>query len=232
MNSRPTCDCLAPQDSNQLWPTLHLHKDHQDTGSEAWNRLLEAIERTAVDECEEFAPGTELRQEQWRTIVELPRTIAKLKNVKRLILYGSGLVRIPPEIGAMSSLEEFDVYTSYRLHWFPFEISRCIRLNKSRVSTRALYGNWKYRPPFPLLPQRDLDEIVPSNCSVCRGRFSPSGPLQRWISLRVGTDVLPLLVHACSAGCIAGLPQPAENYVQSPHLGGNNLRQPHGDQVE
>lgn len=35
------------------------------------------------------------------------------------MLYRSNLVRIPPEIGAMTSLEEFTPYTSYRLHWFP-----------------------------------------------------------------------------------------------------------------
>ena len=31
------------------------------------------------------------------------------------MLYRSNLVRIPPEIGMMTSLEEFDPYTSYRL---------------------------------------------------------------------------------------------------------------------
>lgn len=40
------------------------------------------------------------------------------------MLYGSNLVRIPPEIGAMTSLEEFTPYTSYRLHWVPYEITR------------------------------------------------------------------------------------------------------------
>ena len=58
-------------------------------------------------------------------------------------LYGSGLVRIPPEVGEMTALEDFDPYTSYRLHWFPFEITRCPKLKDSRVSTRALYGNFK-----------------------------------------------------------------------------------------
>ena len=65
------------------------------------------------------------------------------------MLYGSNLVRIPAEIGAMTSLEEFTPYTSYRLHWFPYELTRCPRLVRSTVSSSALYGNFKYRPPFP-----------------------------------------------------------------------------------
>jgi hypothetical protein len=81
---------------------------------------------------EKLAPGEETQ------IVTLPSTIAKLKSVKRLFLYGSSLVRVPPEIGEMSTLEVFDSYTSYRLHWFPYEITRCPKLRHSRVSTRAL----------------------------------------------------------------------------------------------
>ncbi|MDX2565372.1 hypothetical protein PV371_38115 [Streptomyces sp. TX20-6-3] len=66
-------------------------------------------------------------------------------------LYGSNLVRIPPEIGAMTSLEEFSPYTSHRLHWFPYEITRCWKLVRSTISTRSLFGNFKLRPPFPRL---------------------------------------------------------------------------------
>ena len=226
MSDQPTCDCLEPQYTNSRWPTLRLHTDRQDTGSEAWIRLLNLVDEAADDGRPEFNPARELGWAQWSTIVELPRSIAKLKAVKRLNLYGSGLVRIPPEVGEMTGLEELDLYTSYRLHWLPFEITRCSELEASTVSTRALYGNYKYRPPFPKLPQTDVDEVVPAKCSVCRGKFGPSGPLQRWISVRVATDVLPLLVHACSAGCIARLPRPAEGYVQSVHTGGNKVRQP------
>jgi hypothetical protein len=230
MNDQPTCDCLEPQYKNRRWPTLRLHADRQDTDSDAWKRLLDLIDTAAADGRSELDPAGELGWEEWWTIVELPRSITKLKAVKRLTLYGSGLVRIPAEIGEMTALEEFDPYTSYRLHWFPYEITRCPNLKSSRVSTRALYGNSKYRPPFPKLPQTDLAEAAPAKCSVCRGEFAPSGPRQRWISLRVATDVLPLLVHACSEGCIARLPQPAEGYVQVPHTGGNNVLQPPQDQ--
>jgi hypothetical protein len=40
----------------------------------------------------------------------LPPAIAKLTEVKHLVLYGTNLVRIPPEIGAMSALEVFAPY--------------------------------------------------------------------------------------------------------------------------
>jgi hypothetical protein len=126
----------------------------------------------------------------------------------------------------MSSLEEFDPYTSSRLHFFPYEITRCLHLKQSRISTRALYGNYKFRPPFPHLPQTDVDQVVPQVCSVCGGRFPPTGPRQRWLSLRVATDVMPLLVHACSDGCISRLPRPADGYVQLPHPGGIGVQQP------
>jgi hypothetical protein len=49
-----------------------------------------------------------------------------------------------------------------------------------------------------------------------------------WISLRVATDVLPLLVNACSAACVSALPSGAEDYVQLPHTGGR-VKQPLSD---
>ena len=137
----------------------------------------------------------------------------------------SSLTRIPPEIGEMSNLEKFSPYTSYRLHWFPYEILRCKNLADSTVSTRALYGNYKYRPPFPKLPQ-SVSVLAPKCCSVCNGPFGESGPLQRWISLRVATDILPLLVHACSEGCVSNLPTPPDKYINTPHSGGPAIQQP------
>jgi hypothetical protein len=49
-----------------------------------------------------------------------------------------------------------------------------------------------------------------------------------WISLGVGTDVLPLLVNACSAACVDALPTPARNHVAVVHTGGPDLKQPPG----
>ena len=207
------------------WRKLSFHTKAQDTNSGAWKSLEAYIAKVREDRSDELNPMSGVGPENWEQILTLPKSIATLKAVKYLSLYGSHLVRIPPEIGEMAALEEFDPYTSYRLHWFPYEITRCPRLKKSRISTRALYGNYKYRPPFPRLPQT-LPELAPATCSVCNGLFSEGKILQAWISLKVATDVLPLLVHACSDQCLKNLPAPAQGYVQSSHLGGLDLVQP------
>src|SRR5262249_19131090 len=114
----------------------------------------------------------------------------------------------------------------YRLHWVPFEVTRCASLKRSRVSTRALYGNYKYRPPFPRLLVPESKQNLPAKCSVCRSSLRPEEVQQAWISLRVATDVLPLLVNACSLECIQRLPAPAYGYIEHPHAGGLNAKQP------
>ena len=144
----------------------------------------------------------------------------------------------------MESLESFEPYTSHRLHWFPFEITRCRRLARSVVSTRSLYGNYKVRPPFPSLqPARpsaadlDLAHLAPAvwgaeavtACSVCGSSLTMTGLHQAWISLRVATDVLPLLVNACSDNCVRKTPLGAEGYVRTPHGGGPTVPQPPPD---
>ncbi|QDU57369.1 hypothetical protein Pan181_35840 [Aeoliella mucimassa] len=223
--TRPSCNCLNAQYSGGRWPNLALHGEVQDERAPAWIQLLELIEQAAADGREEFAPGRDIDPHDWTQIVTLPASIAKLTRVRRLTLYGSSLVRIPPQIGEMAALENFTPYTSYRLHWLPFEITRCKRLIDSTVSTRALYGNYKYRPPFPNLPQSALD-ATPETCSLCNRPFGDSIPHQVWISLKVATDVLPLLVHACSKKCLSHLPGTPERYVSGPHRGGPNVAQP------
>jgi len=210
------------------WQELKFHTEAQDTNSDAWKALETYIAKVRRDKSDELEPLTGIGCELWGQIVTLPKSIGALNSVRFLGLYGSHLVRIPPEIGDMTNLEEFDPYTSRCLHWFPYEITRCHRLTQSRVSTRCLYGNHKYRPPFPRLPQ-SLDLLAPAKCSVCGGSFSTEGIHQAWISLRVATDVLPLLVHACSEKCIASLSKPASAYVQHPHFGGLDLKQPPAD---
>lgn len=222
---------------------IRFHAERQDTSAPGWRRLLELVEEAAADGREVFRPLADLPPAQRRQIVTLPSGIARLTQVRHLQLYGSNLVRIPPEIGEMTSLEEFTPYTSYRLHWFPYELTRCPNLRRSTVSTRALYGNFKFRPPFPRLGPADntaggdtvdtaaLDPGVwgvtaVRECSVCRGPFGTNGPRQVWISRGVGSDVLPLLVNACSAECVAALPSPAGHHVDHPHTGGPDLRQP------
>lgn len=222
---RPICHCLDPQYDKSEWSELKVHLDEQDTECSGWQRLNELIDDAARDGRHEFSPGPEMTPEQWAQVTILPRAIAKLKSVKHFILYGSSLVRIPPEIGEMTSLENFTPYTSYRLHWFPYEIRRCKNLEISTISTRALYGNFKFRPPFPRLPQIS-SAYLPARCSVCNASLENVMPKQLWISLPIGTDVVPLLVHACSDQCVASLPTPPKNYVQHPHTGGLELVQP------
>ena len=223
--ARPICHCLDPQGGYSKWSELRIHTEEQDTECSGWHRINQLIDDAARDGREEFSPGPEMTPKEWSEITILPSSIARLQSVKHFILYGSSLVRIPPEIGEMTSLENFTPYTSYRLHWLPYEIRRCKNLRRSTISTRALYGNFKYRPPFPRLPQINV-AFLPQRCSVCGTPFGNVTPSQLWISLPVGTDVVPLLVHACSDVCVGNLPTPPKNYVQHPHTGGLHLPQP------
>lgn len=222
---RDICDCLEPQYSNAPWRELGFHFDRQDTKCDGWKRLLEIIEAAAEDGREVFEPGADIPWDQWLRIVTLPSEIEKLTAVRELRLYGSNLVRLPPEIGRMSELRVLDLYTSYRLHWLPYEVTRCAKLEDSRISTRALYGNFKYRPPFPRL-RPAFDDFAPETCSVCDQPFAGRHPRQFWISLDIATDVVPLLVHACSSECVESLPVPPKNYVEGPHEGGTGVAQP------
>jgi hypothetical protein len=240
---RPRCNCLAPE-----WEVyarsgspaadalrrrraavgdVSFHTETQDTDSEAWKTLRQLIDEAAATGAKKFAPLRELPAGQETEIVTLPASIAKLKEVEELDLLGSSLVRIPSEIGEMESLRTFDPYSSYRLHWFPYEITHCTQLRHSRVSTRALYGNFKFRPAFPRLDREtETGAHRPATCSICNGPTGPADLRLRWISLPVGTDVLPLLVNACSEECIRRLPTPPDGYVQEPHVGGMELQQP------
>jgi len=239
--ARDVCRCF---DQYEVRPphVVRLHAERQDTASSGWRHLLELVEEAASDGREVFRPLAELSPAERRQVITLPPTIAKLTEVKHLVLYGSNLVRIPPEIGAMTNLRQFTPYTSSRLHWFPYELTRCRRLGFTSVSTRSLYGNFKIRPPFPRLqPGRAtvrnlvLDDPgvwgadVIRSCSVCDRPITEAGVHQAWISLQAGTDTLPLLVNACSPDCVAALPTPPEGYVPSPHSGGPDLVQPRAD---
>jgi hypothetical protein len=238
---RPACDCFDAGYKRRRWPQPRFHLEPQDTECSAWQHLLELIEEAAADGRPELAPLRQMSSDERAQIITLPPTIARLKALQHLDLYGSHLVRLPAEIGEMTALVELTPYTSYRLHWFPYEITRCRNLRQSTVSTRALYGNYKYRPPFPRLgPGVDAEGSRPSRgavsvggpaevtrpCSVCGQPFVDRQQHRVWISLRVATDVLPLLVNACSEDCVARLPVAPDRYVQGPHRGGVELKQP------
>ncbi|MFI7343916.1 leucine-rich repeat domain-containing protein [Streptomyces sp. NPDC050085] len=217
---RDRCDCFA-----EPGRPVELHTDRQDTSAPGWCHLLELIDEAAADGREVFKPLTELDPAERRQIVTLPPSIAKLTAVKHFHLYGSNVVRIPPEIGAMAALEEFDPYTSHRLHWFPYEITRCSRLRDSTVSTRALYGNFKFVPPYPRLSSRPQPVPAGRRCSVCDGGLADGTALWAWVARRVATDVLPLLVQACSPECVrAAAPGGPQGRTPEAPLHGGRVR--------
>lgn len=236
--SRDHCTCVGYSEDTRP-ETVRFHPERQDTTAPGWLRLLDLIDEAAADGRELFKPFVQMTSEQRREVITLPPSIGTLTAVRHLVLYGTNLVRIPPEIGAMSSLEVFEPYTSHRLHWYPYELTRCTRLRDSTVSTRVLYGNYKHRPPFPALRQvttaaeATFDALDPDiwgaeavrTCSVCDQHIGRELH-QVWISLQVGTDVLPFLVNACSSACIDALPQPARDHVQTAHTGGPGVVQP------
>jgi hypothetical protein len=215
---------------------VRFHRERQDTSAPGWLHMLALIDEAAGDGREVFRPLVEISPEERRQVITLPPSVGKLTAVKHLVLYRSNLVRLPAEIGAMASLEMFEPYTSQRLHWFPYELTRCRNLKSSAVSTRLIFGNFKYRPPFPELRQGPVPPEGPdpglwgadsiTSCSVCGGPVPERGVRQVWLSARVATDVLPLLVNACSDACVGALPQGAEGHVRVPHSGGLGVVQP------
>lgn len=41
-----------------------------------------------------------------------------------------------------------------------------------------------------------------------------------WVTLRVATDTVPLLIHSCSRDCTLSVPAAPANYFERPHKGG------------
>jgi hypothetical protein len=219
------CDCgLELDQCDSKEPSCH--HEVQDESSSAWQDLLILIEHARLAKSEEFVPFRYMDRDERRSIVTLPDAIGTLTHVKHLQIYGSSISRIPVAIAGMQSLEEFTPYTSYRLHWFPYEITRCRLLKSSTISTRALYGNEKYRPSFPSLHGNPVP-FADSKCSICGVEAIPSlGLEQYWVSLLVATDVMPLLVRVCSRACLKQIPTSPPGYIQGPHKGGVSVRQP------
>ena len=198
-----------------------IYRDKQDRTSKEWQLLLDYIQKVADTGQEEFHPARDLGQETWCRITALPNEIEKLVNVKHLMLYNSSLERIPPTIAKMKSLEVFTPYTSARLRWFPYEITKCPNLTQSTISTRKLYGNYKIKLPFPDLT---LDRVefsgLKTSCGICEKVEENELFEQYWISLRVATDVVPLLISVCSETCFESIPKGADGYMEKPHKGG------------
>ena len=207
-----------------------IHADRQQTDCDAWSTLCRWIDAPENCEATELILPNIVGHDGCGSIVELPKSLRRLKKLRHLSCYGSNLVRVPAWITDLQMLEELDLYCSYRLHWLPFELVRMPALTKSRISTRALFGNYKYRAPFAdllLLRQRDgLEAAFPSSCSICSSPMQFDDALIRWVTLRIATDVVPLLVFGCSPSCLDRVPESPENYVQGIHTGGIAVQQP------
>ena len=236
-----SCNCF-PDRNTSGGKEVYFHTEPQDTECDAWKEMHDLIQVAADSSETEFSPIKGWSIEKRKMIKRLPTSIGKLKHIKSFHIYGSGLQQIPTEIGLLTDLRKFTPYTSYRLHWLPYELTRCKKMNDSSVSTRALYGNFKYRTPFPRLTRwqeafgerKDFVELLKSswqleverNCSVCDQPYVDEQEFRVWISLAVGTDVWPLLVNACSQNCLLKLPKPHDRFVQELHMGGLEIKQP------
>lgn len=194
-----------------------LHSESQNDGVPGWQKALTWVEDLTKSHAEVLEPSS-ISWEEWMDVITLPSSIESLANVKAIRLYGSHLRRIPPEIGRMHALRELDIYTSYSLHWLPYELTRCRQLKKSRMSTRAMFGNRKTHVPFPRLGA-PLAALTPASCSVCDREFGET-PELFWHTLRLGTDDVPLLIHSCSAACTRAVPDAPVGYSKRPHKGG------------
>jgi hypothetical protein len=135
------CSCFDFRRVQVPAPEVRFHGERQDTAAPGWLRMLALIEEAAADGREVFAPLAGMSPEERRQVITLPPSVARLTAVKHLVLYRSNLVRLPPQIGEMASLKIFEPYASPRLHWFPYELTRCPNLKFSTVSTRRVYGN-------------------------------------------------------------------------------------------
>lgn len=211
---------------NWLEPAFHVDPPHYS--QRAWDIACEIIEHAAKQGVEELNLGLIMDRPDYKNLTTLPDSIGDLKDLTKLVLYGSNLSSLPRSISSCSKLKIFEPYTSYRLHWFPYELKKCQKLAKSCISTRALYGNYKLRAPFPDLTKFRWSWPTGNDfCSVCEGKSRPTE--QYWISQKVGTDVIPLLVSVCSEDCLGMVGHGAEGYVSRPHKGGLSLNQPSRD---
>ena len=228
---RDHCACLSARTRRSKLSVPTLHQEPQDRTAPGWEQTIALMESLATEGARIFEPSASIPWEEWIKVITLPSEIATLKTVEEIRLYGSHLRRLPPEIGALSALVDLDIYTSYSLHWLPYEVVRCPKLCRSRMSTRALYGNFKTKLPFPRLG-RPIEALMPATCSVCDRPFGDRAPQLHWITLRVATDVVPLLIHSCSRECMLSVPTPPAGYFQRPHKGGGGVGVPDlGDPV-
>ena len=224
ITKRDHCSCIINETKagRPQVPTLHVNVIEE---TDEWEKTKKYIAKIHNENRSTFEPSTFMPWEEWMQMFTLPSDIQILSHVTNIRLYGSHLQRLPPEIGHLNKLQNLDIYTSYSLHWLPYEVTRCRNLRESRMSTRALYGNRNTRLPFPRL-RGFQKELSPSTCSVCDLPFGNRIPHRWWTTQRVGTDYVPLLVHSCSSACTESIPDSPKGFFQRPHKGGGGVGMP------
>ncbi len=206
------------------WKNINFHFDKYAETQRAWDIVEEVFYKAAKKGTKRLILSEHMDKTDFKALNTLPSSIANLKDLTELQIYRSQISYLPREIMHCKNLRIFTPYTSYRLHWFPYEITKC-QLLKTTISTRALYGNYKLRTPFPDLRQRAWEWPNKENfCSVCLKKSDQLS--QYWISQRIGTDVVPLLASVCDSFCLSALGDPAPQHVPYPHEGGPLLTQP------
>jgi hypothetical protein len=219
------CCCLALRTKKGTPSVPNLHVEQQDASALGWQLICEQIVSESGSGVAVFEPSATVPADLWATVITLPPEIQSFPKLLQLRLYGSNLRMLPPEIGRLDALEDLDIYTSYSLHWLPYEVLRCAQLRQSRMSTRALYGNAKTRLPFPRI-SGPIDALLPKTCSVCDQPFGAQQPQVFWTTQRVGTDIAPLMIHSCSPECLAKVPDAPKGYHVRPHRGGGGVGMP------
>lgn len=142
------------------------------------------------------------------------------------------LHHLPHEIGHLTKLKTLDVYTSYIIHYLPYEVTRCSGGKfYLKHSIRAFYLSSTSGQPLPALPPfpsavlslrelaarvvvelelptgslpSDLLEYIkkPQRCSVC-DRIYCNTKFKSWSSL---WTAFPLLAVTCSLKCANAVP--------------------------
>ena len=222
---REHCACLAVRTKKGTPTVPNMHVEARDQTAAGWGQVTDLIERLAQTSAPILEPSAHIPWEDWMRVITLPPQVASLTHLVEIRLCGSHLRRLPPDIGCMTSLRELDIYTSYSLHWLPYEVTRCANLGASRMSTCALYGNRKTRLPFPRL-SRPIDVLLPATCSVCDRSFDERTPQPWWTTQRIGTDYVPLLLHSCSIACTDSVPSAPPGFFERPHQGGGGVGMP------
>lgn len=82
----------------------------------------------------------------------VPSIIGNCTKLQSLILYGTELITLPPQIGCLRELKQLATY-GCGLLFYPYELTRCSRINRVHgdclyIDLNSLIG----RRPFPLIP--------------------------------------------------------------------------------